>query len=310
MASQPLVSIVMPSFNQAGFIEQAITSVLSQSWPRLELIVQDGGSTDGTQALLANINAKDARLRWASEPDAGPAEAINKALAQAKGTYIGWLNSDDCYTQGAIERALNALQANPNWLLCYGQGQHIDANGQSLGLYPTKPKLAPTNARPGADRNARVPPAQAFQQGCFICQPTVFFKAVVPRLLGKLDTELKASFDFDYWLRAFNAFPGRIGYVPAIQACSRLHESTITHGQRLTVALEGISVLAKHQGSAPSHWLISYMKEQQQQDRSPQSLQQELRRLQPEVNPKLAPRERALLERAIQQLEPAPESTE
>jgi len=96
---QPLVSIVMPSLNQAAFIAAAVESVLSQSYPQLELIVGDGGSTDGTQAWLAQRQTQDARLRWFSEPDSGPADALNKLLRQAKGTLIGWLNSDDCTRQ-------------------------------------------------------------------------------------------------------------------------------------------------------------------------------------------------------------------
>jgi len=99
----------MPSFNQAQFIDASIASVLNQSYRLLELIVADGGSTDGTQAALARWQAVDARVRWISEPDQGPADAVNKALALARGTYVGWLNSDDLYTAGALVRALEKL---------------------------------------------------------------------------------------------------------------------------------------------------------------------------------------------------------
>jgi len=287
--SQPLVSIVMPSFNQAPFIERALDSVLQQSWQHLEVIVQDGGSSDGTQAVLFRIAERDSRLRWFSETDSGPADAINKALKRVRGTYVGWLNSDDCYTPGAVERAVNQLQNHPEWMLCYGQGQHIDGSGEPIALYPTLPAM-------DAPRPV-VPPPSAFQQGCFICQPTVFFKTVMLRLLGPLDTNLKASFDFDYWLRAFNSFAGRIGYVPAIQACSRLHENTITHSQRLTVALEGMKLLAKHQGIAPAHWLISYFREQRQAGVDSTVLKQELDELLPTANRWLQPHDMKLLHR-------------
>lgn len=293
MAAQPLVSVVMPSFNQAQFIGLAIDSVLQQSWQRLELVVQDGGSTDGTLELLARKQAEDPRLRWVSEPDEGPADAINKALKRARGTYIGWLNSDDLYEPGAVERAVAAMQTHP-WLLCYGQGKHIDAAGENIALYPTLPEWRAASPQ--------VPPAHEFQRGCFICQPTVFFKAVVLRLLGPLDAEIKASFDFEFWLRAFSAFPERIGYVPAIQACSRLHEATITHEQRLTVAIEGIKVLAKHQGSAQSHWLISFMNEQLARGRRPEDIIFELESVMFSLIPLLADGEPLKLEDAMQML--------
>ncbi len=91
----PLVSIVMPSFNQAAFIPAAVESVLSQSYPELELIIADGGSTDGTIEWLKQKCLSDTRLRFFSETDSGPADALNKALKKTRGTIIGWLNSDD-----------------------------------------------------------------------------------------------------------------------------------------------------------------------------------------------------------------------
>ena len=80
-------------------------------------------------------------------------------------------------------------------------------------------------------------------------------------LQGKLDEHLKTAFDFDYWLRVFLAFPDRIGFVDALQAYSRLHEDCITMRLRQTVILEGMQVLARHLGSAPKEWLLTYVEE-------------------------------------------------
>tara|TARA_R110001599_G_scaffold60939_3_gene169264 strand:+ start:31166 stop:32035 length:870 start_codon:yes stop_codon:yes gene_type:complete len=274
---QPLVSVIMPSLNQARFIKHALRSVLQQSWQHVEIIVQDGGSNDGTQALLTELAAQDPRIHWASAADNGPAEALNKALQRVKGTYIGWLNADDAYLPGAIERTVTAMQQHPEWMLCYGQGEHVDANGQHLAYYPTLPSAD--------DPAPEVPDKSEFQNGCFICQPTVFFKAVMPRLIGTLDTRLGASFDFDYWLRAFNAFPKRIGYIPHPQAQSRLHDDTITQRQRKRVALEGMQILARHQGSAPGHWVLTYLEEQRRAGVSAQALSAELKTLLNHIQP-------------------------
>lgn len=242
----PLVSVVMPSLNQLEFIGAAIDSVLGQDYRHLELVIADGGSTDGTVELLAARQEKDVRLRWASAKDTGPAQAINSALALVRGTLVGWLNSDDLYAPGVITRGVTALQANPKWLMAYGHGAHVDGLGQPMHPYPT------------------LPPSTLFErfaEGCFICQPTVLTRRTFWQLLGPLDEGLKAAFDFEYWLRAFAAFPERIGFVDGVQAYSRLHEGSITMRMRRTVALEGMQVLARHMGHAPKEWMITYANE-------------------------------------------------
>src|SRR4051794_8903868 len=103
MKAEPLVSVVMPSFNQDTYIELAIRSILAQDYRQLEVIVADGGSTDHTVSILERYQARDRRLRWFSRNDRGPAHAVNDAIAAARGTLIGWLNSDDLYLPGAIE---------------------------------------------------------------------------------------------------------------------------------------------------------------------------------------------------------------
>lgn len=246
MPSLPLVSVVMPSLNQARFIEAAVNSVLGQDYRNVELIVADGGSDDGTVQLLQRKAEEDSRLRWFSEPDSGPANAVNKALVRVRGTVVGWLNSDDVYTPGAVLRAVAALEANPAWLMVYGRGQHIDGDSKPLDNYPTLPPSTLITQ---------------FSEGCFICQPTVFSRRSMWLLLGKLDENLKVAFDFEYWLRAFLAFQDRIGFLDAVQAHSRLHDECITLRLRGTVALEGMQVLARHLGSAPKEWLLTYVNE-------------------------------------------------
>lgn len=246
MQTGPLVSVVMPSLNQVGFIGAAIDSVLGQSYPNLELIVADGGSSDGTLKLLSERCSLDARLRWATGKDTGPAQAINSALRLVRGTVVGWLNSDDLYAPDAIQKAVDALQANPRWLMLYGHATHVDGLGAILNTYPTLPSTTPMSR---------------FSEGCFICQPTVFSRRTLWQLLGPLDEGLKTAFDFDYWLRAFAAFSGRIGFVDAVLAHSRLHADCITLRMRRAVALEGMQVLARHLGSAPKEWLLTYVNE-------------------------------------------------
>ena len=244
--SNPLVSIVMPSFNQGGFIERAIESIFSQDYGFVELIISDGGSTDQTVELLEKLTAEHSRLHWTSGPDAGPANAINIALSRARGTVIGWLNSDDAYAPGAISRTIEAFHSNPEWIMCYGNGGFIDENDVLIGTYPSqKPNVG----------------LQGFKDGCFICQPTVFFKSSLLSLIGNLNEDFEASFDYDYWMRVFEKLSDRVGFIDEVQAYTRLHESTITQNQRLTVALEGVKLGWNFFGEGQLHWVRTYMDE-------------------------------------------------
>lgn len=244
------VAVVMPTRNQAGFIGAAIDSVLAQGIPGLRLVVQDGASSDGTLELLQQLAHRHPALDVRSEPDAGPADALNRgfarALADAAVQLLGWLNSDDLYTPGAVERALVHFGAHPGHAIVYGEGEHVNEEGRPLGRYPT--------CAPGT-------PLTAWADGCPICQPTVFLRREAAERLLPLDTALRTAFDFDAWLRLWKAFPGRVGHIAYVQALSRLHAGGITLRQRERVALEALQLIHRHIGPAPGHWLLTYFDE-------------------------------------------------
>jgi len=242
-AGRTTLSVVMPTRNQTAFIAGAVRSVLEQT-EVTELVVADGASSDGTPTLLATLaQAYPGRLHWWSEPDAGPADAVNKAVGRARGAVIGWLNSDDLYTPGAATRALRAFEQEPELVLVYGEGEHVDEQGASLGRYPTL----------GPDA-----PLAAWADGCPVCQPTAFFRRDMFLALAGLDTGLRTAFDYEFWLRVWKAHPRRIGFVPEVQALSRLHAAGITLRLREQVALEGLQVVHRHIGPAPVHWLLTH----------------------------------------------------
>jgi glycosyltransferase involved in cell wall biosynthesis len=129
--SAPLhVSVVMPSYNQARFIRAAIDSILSQDYQGIDLLVMDGGSTDGTVDILASYGD---RLQFVSQRDAGQSDAINRGLQRAAGDIICWLNSDDLFTPRAILDVVQAFDKHPHVDFVYGRGWNIDAQGNILG---------------------------------------------------------------------------------------------------------------------------------------------------------------------------------
>ena len=225
----------MPCRNGGRFLEPAVRSVLNQA-ECLELLVADGGSTDGSLQFLESLSHVDSRLRIVSTNDCGPADALNKAFRAARGTLIGWLNADDLMPPGSLARAVTALEANPEWLMVYGEGEEFNEETGLIQRYPTLPVTVGL---------------EGFRSYCFICQPTVVFRRCMGVLLGPFDTYWRTAFDFDYWLRAFEAIPHRIGYIPHLQGRTRLHENTITSKQRSRADLEFIELVARHFGLAP-----------------------------------------------------------
>lgn len=241
------VSVLMPCFNPGPFLQEAVASVLAQP-ECLELLIADGGSTDGSLELLHHLASAEVRIRLIHGPDQGPADALNKAFAQARGTLIAWLNADDLFPAGALGRAAHALLTNPHWLMVYGEGEEFSA---TTGLRQRYPTLQPEVGLHG------------FRSHCFICQPSVVFRRTLVKQLGPFDCQWRTAFDFDYWLRAFAAFPDRIGYLPYLQGLTRLHASTITSRQRSQVALEATVLLARHFGPGPASRLRGYAHELQ-----------------------------------------------
>ena len=111
--TQPLVSIVTPSYNMARFLGETMDSVLSQDYSNIEYIVMDGGSTDNTVDILRDYESRyPGRFTWISENDSGQSDAINKGFLRSKGQIFTFLNSDDTYLPGVVRAAVEAFQAH------------------------------------------------------------------------------------------------------------------------------------------------------------------------------------------------------
>jgi len=201
----PLVSIVTPSFNQARYLEATIQSVISQNYARLEYIIVDGGSTDGSIDIIKKYEGKLAW--WVSEKDQGQTDAINKGFSRAKGEILAWINSDDTYEPGAISSAVNVLLAHPEVGLVYGNANYINVAGNIIGHFPA----------------AQTDLARLRRGYVHIPQQTAFFRADLCRSVGPLDPSFYFAMDYDLWVRL--ALRSQVKYIPQTWANFRLHTS-------------------------------------------------------------------------------------
>ncbi|MCC6388927.1 MAG: glycosyltransferase [Dehalococcoidia bacterium] len=135
-SGEPLVSVVIPARESARYLRGAISSVLTQSYGAVECIVRDGGSTDATAAILESFGD---RIRWHSQPDDGPFEAIEAGWAEARGDILAWINADDRYLPGAISRAVAAFAAHPEADVIYGASAGIDNRGRLIWWGEARP---------------------------------------------------------------------------------------------------------------------------------------------------------------------------
>ena len=210
-----LVSIVTPSFNQKPYLEATIRSVLEQDYPRIEYLVVDGGSTDGSVDIIRKY--ADKLTWWVSETDKGQTDAINKGFGRADGQILAWINSDDTYQLGAVSAAVKYLQEHAEIGMVYADCNFIDGHGRVIGKF-----------------GAAQTDYKRLRQGyVHIPQQTAFFRAELWQALGPLDPSFYFAMDYDLWVRI--AARSEIKYLPGqTWANFRIHTSgkTITADDR------------------------------------------------------------------------------
>lgn len=128
----PLVSVVVPTYNQAPYLEEAINSARNQTYPHVEIVIVNDGSTDNSAEILKDLAAKDSRIRYFNQKNQGFAVATNKAIEESKGEYIVHLDSDDVYEPEKIQKQLEMLQKDSTIDLVYTAIQVIDSEGNPL----------------------------------------------------------------------------------------------------------------------------------------------------------------------------------
>jgi hypothetical protein len=222
----PLISLVTPSFNQAQFLPRTIESVLSQGYPRLEYIVQDGGSSDGSVDVLRNY---DARLtHWTSAPDGGQSNAINRGFARTSGTIMGWLNSDDLLLPGALATVARYFERHPDIDVVYGSRIIIDAQDREIGRW-----LLPDHDQ------------ELLRWLDYVPQESLFWRREIwERSGGRIDESFDFAMDWDLLLR-FQAAGAKFACLPRYLGAFRVTEFTKTSQRSATVGQSEVDRLRR-----------------------------------------------------------------
>jgi len=219
---QPTVSIVIPSYNQAAFLEQTLDSVFAQEYPLIETLLIDGASTDGSLEIIKKYASR--LTWWTSEKDSGQAEAINKGFARARGGIIAWLNSDDAYLPGAIACAVEVFQANPEAALVYGNMLAVNEHNQIINRLKY--------------RQVSLADLLCFE---IIGQPAVFLRREALEKAGFLDPAYQYLLDHHLWIRI--AALGKIVHVDQTWAQARYHPAAKNRARAAEFGQEAFRIL-------------------------------------------------------------------
>jgi glycosyltransferase involved in cell wall biosynthesis len=224
----PLISVVTPSYNQGEYLEQTIRSVLDQGYPRLEYIVCDGGSQDGSRAILDRYGQ---RLHyWTSGPDSGHADAINRGMACAGGEILAYLNSDDLLLPGSLAYLGSYFAHHPDVDVVYGHRVMIDRTGEEIGRW-----VLPRHDDDVLAWNDYVP------------QETLFWRRRIWEMCGGfVSDEFPFSLDWDLLLR-FRRAGARFARVPRFIGAFRVHEAQKTTRQIATSGERDIRKLRRRE---------------------------------------------------------------
>jgi glycosyltransferase involved in cell wall biosynthesis len=202
--SDLLVSIIVPSYNQGAYIRDAIESCLSQDYRPLEIIVIDGASTDQTLDVLKDFD-ECPEVKWVSEPDSGPVEAVNKGLVMASGEVGAIQSSDDAFAAGAIRKAKEQFERDPELGLLFGNVDRLDAEGNTIAR----------------DRIGKFSLARFLARAVHVPQPAAFFRLELAREFGGWDARIPYVPDTDLWLRF--AFRSKVRKIDDVLGLLRSH---------------------------------------------------------------------------------------
>jgi len=243
MKDNPLVSVITPVFNSIKYLEIGIQSVLRQSYPYIEQVFIDSGSTDGTLDLLASYKARyPDKIRFISEPDRGVCDAWNKGWKMAKGDILGWLGADDTYEPGAIMTIVDFFRSNPGAYFLNGGCNVINERGEVIRKYPVK------------DFDLK----DLFNDCMlYMANTSAFYKREVIEKTGPMDTTINAC-DFDFLFKVGKVF--QIYQTEKVLSNFRIHKDSVSGSEGINKIYrrEHFMVIRRHGGRVLSFYGVRY----------------------------------------------------
>ncbi len=236
MASDPLITIAVPSYNQGRFLDDALTSIFNQNVP-VDVWVLDGGSTDYSVDVIRKWEPH--LSGWRSHRDEGQAAAINEGIALGNSPFVCWLNSDDWFLPNALTQLLDAMEQHPNASAIYGRSWNVVE--QSGKRYPVW--VEPFHEQRLASR-------------CIISQPATLIRRSAWEAVKGVDPSLHMAMDYDLWWKLLKNV-GPLTFLDEFIAVNREHEATKTKTLRRQHYQEAIQVVRKYYGRVPLKWWLA-----------------------------------------------------
>jgi len=220
----PRVTVIIPAYNRARYLGEAIRSVLEQTFRDFELLVVDDGSTDQTAELIGSIS--DPRVRYLPQSHRGISPSLNAGLRAARGECVARLDSDDCWLPDMLESLVAVLDSRSDIGVAYGRGQVMDHEGRWLShSFGTPERFRGDSLRSLVYDDCTCNIALLARRACF-------------DRAGLYDETLPANEDWDMWLRVARHY--RFAFVDKVLACIRWHDDNLTGltSPQLAVVLE------------------------------------------------------------------------
>jgi glycosyltransferase involved in cell wall biosynthesis len=207
----PTISVLLPVYNAERYLDEAVMSILSQSFADFEFIIIDDGSTDGSLKLLQHYANNDPRVRLVSRANTGYCKALNEALSLARGEFIARMDADDVALPQRFEKQVRFLREHPEVIVVGGAVDLIDGEGRMLLRTP----------QPESDQEIQ---KAALSGRCLIVHSTAMIRREPMVRAGGYDEALAPSEDLDLWLRLGEI--GKLENLPDVLGKYRLHTAS------------------------------------------------------------------------------------
>lgn len=231
----PRVSVVIPAYNSAQYLGEAVQSIFDQTFDDYEIIVVDDGSTDNTRDLVESYGG---RVRYVHQENGGASKARNRGIAEARGAYIAFLDADDCWEPDKLEKQVSLLERNPNLGMVFTDAVGFDENG----LLP----------RMGRKKSLLLDGDVACNIFMYsgVGTPSVMVPRMVFDKVGVFDEQLFLAEDDNMWIRIAAEYPVQLIDEPLTKVRDHPNRTTRDKSRLFRMILDNAEVLASKYGKA------------------------------------------------------------